>query len=126
MTNIANDEAAEERMVQYVLGELPRAEAEVFEAHLAADAALRGEVDRLRGALGLLAFASATEPPPQLRANVLRAARERASATRAPAVARPRGGSSGAGSRRRPPRRLRSRSATTPIACAPSSRSSAR
>jgi len=89
MTNTANDEAAEERMVQYVLGELPRAEAEAFEAHLAADAALRAEVDRLRGALGLLAFASATEPPPQLRANVLRAARERASATRAPAVARP-------------------------------------
>ena len=61
MTNTANDEAAKERMVQYVLGELPRAEAEAFEAHLAADAALRAEVDRLRGALGLLAFASVNE-----------------------------------------------------------------
>jgi anti-sigma-K factor RskA len=90
MSNTANhDEAAEERMVQYVLGELPRAEAEAFEAHLAADAALRAEVDRLRGAFGLLAFASATEPPPQLRANVLRAARDRASTARTPAVARP-------------------------------------
>ena len=90
MTNPANDDdAAEERMVQYVLGELPRAEAEAFEARLAGEAALRAEVDRLRGTLGLLAFASATEPPAQLRANVLRAARDRASAARAPAGVRP-------------------------------------
>jgi anti-sigma-K factor RskA len=90
MTNTANDDgAAPEPVVQYVLGELPRAEAEAFEARLAADAALRAEVDRLRSTLGLLAFASATEPPPQLRADVLRAARERASAARAPAAVRP-------------------------------------
>jgi anti-sigma-K factor RskA len=89
MTNTANDDGgADERMVQYVLGELERAEAEAFEARLAADAALRGEVDRLRSTLGLLAYASATEPPPQLRENVLRAARGRASVARAPAVVR--------------------------------------
>jgi anti-sigma-K factor RskA len=90
MTNTANDDgAAEERMVQYVLGELTRAEAEAFEAHLAGDAELRTEVDRLRSTLGLLAFASATAPPPQLRADVLRAARERAGSARAPAAVRP-------------------------------------
>jgi anti-sigma-K factor RskA len=84
MMNTANDDgAAEERMVQYVLGELPRAEAEAFEALLAADAELRAEVDRLRGTLDLLPYATATGPPPELRAKVLRAAQAPAKTARA-------------------------------------------
>jgi len=75
MTHPANGNGAdEERMVQYVLGELGLADAEAFEARMAADAALRAEVGRLRNTLDLLPYASATEPPPELRAKVLRAA----------------------------------------------------
>jgi anti-sigma factor RsiW len=68
----------EERMVQYVLGELPRGEAEAFERRLAANAALSSEVRRLRNTIELLPYASVTEPPPGLRAAVLRAAEKQA------------------------------------------------
>jgi len=78
MTHAANgDGGNEERMVQYVLGELSRVEAEEFEARMAADAALRAEVGRLQSTLDLLPYARATEPPPELRAKVLRAAQTR-------------------------------------------------
>ena len=75
MTQTANgDGGDDERIVQYVFGELPRAEAEAFEARMAADAALRAEVGRLRNTLDLMPYASASSPPPELRAKVLRAA----------------------------------------------------
>ena len=89
MTHAANgDDADDERMVQYVLGELPRAEAEAFETRMAADAALRAEVGRLRNTLDLLPYASATEPPPELRAKVLRAAQTPVPTARAARQAR--------------------------------------
>jgi anti-sigma-K factor RskA len=68
------EDDGEEIPVQYVLGELRRDEADAFERRLAADPALAAEVRRLRGALGMMAFAKVTEPPPELRARVLRAA----------------------------------------------------
>jgi anti-sigma-K factor RskA len=90
MTHPANGNGAdEERMVQYVFGELGRAEAEAFELRMAADAALQSEVRRLRNTLDLLPYASATEPPPELRAAVLRAAQMQETAPRAPIAARP-------------------------------------
>jgi anti-sigma-K factor RskA len=86
MTHPANGNGVgEEQMVQYVLGELSRADAEVFEARMAADAALRVEVRRLRDTLELLPYAHVTGPPPALRAAVLRAAEAQAKpARRAP------------------------------------------
>jgi anti-sigma-K factor RskA len=62
--------------VDYVLGELAGEEARAFEERLARDPDLAREVERLRGALGLLPYAKATEPPAHLRAAVLRAADE--------------------------------------------------
>jgi anti-sigma-K factor RskA len=89
MTHAANGNGAdEELMVQYVLGELPRAEAEAFEARMAADAALQADVRRLRNTLDLLPYGSVTEPPPALRETVLRAARTQATPARVPAPAR--------------------------------------
>jgi anti-sigma-K factor RskA len=58
----------------YVLGELRPDQAAAFERRLGADPELADEVRRLRQALGALPFASATEPPPALRARVLAAA----------------------------------------------------
>jgi anti-sigma-K factor RskA len=88
MTHAVNgDGGDEELMVQYVFGELPRAEAKAFEARMAADAALRAEVGRLRNTLDLLPYASATAPPPELRAKVLRAAQAPAKPVRAVSTA---------------------------------------
>ena len=85
MTHAANGDGADhERIVQYVLGELSRAEAQAFEARMAGDAALRTEVGRLRNTLDLLPYATATEPPPELRAKVLRAAQTPMRAERTP------------------------------------------
>jgi anti-sigma-K factor RskA len=87
MTPTANGNGKDpERAVDYVLGHLERADADAFEARLAADCALRTEVERLRSALELLPYASATEPPPALRSRVLRAAQ--AESTRTPSTAR--------------------------------------
>jgi len=84
MTHAANgDGTDDDRIFQYVLGELSRAEAEAFEARMAGDAALRAEVGHLRNTLDLLPYASSTEPPPDLRAKVLRAAQAPVRATRA-------------------------------------------
>jgi anti-sigma-K factor RskA len=86
MTHAANGNGSDEDViVQYVLGELPRAEVEALEARMAADAALAADVRRLRHAFDLLPYASDTEPPAALRAAVLRAA----AASRAPARTRP-------------------------------------
>ncbi len=74
MTHAPNGSGAdEERMVQYVLGELPRDEAEAFEARMVADVALQAGVHRLANTLELLPYGNVTEPPPELRAAVLRA-----------------------------------------------------
>ncbi len=90
MTHAPNGKGAdEERMVHYVLGELPRDEAEAFEARMVADAALRAGVRRFANTLELLPYGVVTEPPPELRAAVLRAAQTQATAARAPVRARP-------------------------------------
>jgi anti-sigma-K factor RskA len=68
----------EELMVDYVLGELPRAEAEAFERTIATDAALAAEVQRLRNTLDLMPYAAVSEPPPALRGAVLQAAERQA------------------------------------------------
>ena len=89
MTDAPNGNGADEDvMVQYVLGELPRGEAEAFESRIVADAALEAGVRRLRNTLELLPYASATEPPPELRASVLRAAQTQVTPARAPVRAR--------------------------------------
>ena len=77
---------AEELAVDYVLGELPPEEAAAFERRVADDPELAREVRRLRATLGLVPFATVTEPPAGLRGRVLAAAAERvrAPATRAP------------------------------------------
>lgn len=75
MTHMANGNGKDpERAVDYVLGHLDRPDTDAFEARLAADRSLRTEVQRLRSALELLPYASATEPPPALRSRLLRAA----------------------------------------------------
>jgi anti-sigma-K factor RskA len=74
MTTPDRDPAAE-RILDYVLGQLPAEERHAVERDVAADPALADEVRRLRGALGLLPYASATDPPPALRARVLAAVR---------------------------------------------------
>ena len=66
--------------VEYVLGELSREDATTFERRLAGDPELAEEVRRLRATLGLLPFATVTEPPPHLRARVLAAGRASAPA----------------------------------------------
>ena len=71
--------------VEYVLGELSPEDAATFERRVAADPTLAEEVRRLRATLGLLPFATVTDPPAHLRARVLAAG-----AGRAPARATPR------------------------------------
>ncbi|TMB22612.1 MAG: hypothetical protein E6J59_03480 [Deltaproteobacteria bacterium] len=66
--------------VDYVLGELSHEDAATFERRLAGDPELAEEVRRLRATLGLLPFATVTEPPPHLRARVLAAGRASAPA----------------------------------------------
>ena len=66
--------------VDYVLGELSHEDAATFERRLAGDPKLAEEVRRLRATLGLLPFATVTEPPPHLRARVLAAGRASAPA----------------------------------------------
>lgn len=79
----------EELMVEYVLGELPRADAEAFERSMASDAALAAEVQRLRNTLDLMPFAAVTEPPPELRGKVLQAAERQSRSVPAAKPARP-------------------------------------
>ena len=69
-----DDVDLQDQAVQYVLGELPAAEARALEARMTSDEELAVEVRRLRATLGLLPFASVAEPPPALRAQVLEAA----------------------------------------------------
>ena len=89
-----DDVDLQDQAVQYVLGELPAAEARALEARMTADEELAVEVRRLRATLGLLPFATVAEPPPALRAQVLEAAaaqhRAAAGTTATPAAKRPR------------------------------------
>jgi anti-sigma-K factor RskA len=92
MTDLPHGNGADDEvMVQYVLGELSPAEAEAFEARMAADAALGDEVRQLRNTLELMPYATVTEPPPALRDAVLEAAQAQVRAKPAPprAPARP-------------------------------------
>lgn len=75
MTSPRDLEALKELAVQYLLGGLGRAETAAFERQLAEDPELAAEVSSLRKTLHLLSYATVTDPPPQLRWNVLRAAR---------------------------------------------------
>ncbi|MGH8566716.1 MAG: anti-sigma factor domain-containing protein [Gammaproteobacteria bacterium] len=76
--------AREDLMTRYVLGDLGPSEAEEFERLLAAHPEWAGEVGRLRRALDLMPYATATPPPPHLRARVLHAAQ----AARRPEIVR--------------------------------------
>jgi anti-sigma-K factor RskA len=71
---MALDDGQEELAVQYVLGELPAADARAFERRLQADDELAAEVRRLRDTLGLLPYAAVAEPPPELRGQIVAAA----------------------------------------------------
>jgi anti-sigma-K factor RskA len=90
MTHPTNDNRDhDELLVQYVLGELPRAQAEALERRIAAEPTLRDEVARLKNTLDLMAYASVTEPPPALREAVLKAAQAQpAAAARVPVPTR--------------------------------------
>ena len=70
-------EASEDELVQYVLGELRRDEAQALERRLDEDEALAAEVWRLRQVLDLMPYASITEPPPALRDRILSTAAAR-------------------------------------------------
>ena len=89
-----DDVDLQDQAVQYVLGELPAAEARALETRMTSDLELASEVRRLRATLGLLPFATVAEPPPALRAQVLEAAvaqhRAAAGISAVPAAKRPR------------------------------------
>jgi anti-sigma-K factor RskA len=72
-----DDTALQDQAVQYVLGELPAPEARALERRMTSDTALADEVRRLQRTLGALPFAVAAEPPPDLRAKIVRAAEAR-------------------------------------------------
>ena len=69
-----DDADQQDQQVQYVLGELPAAEARALERRMATDAALAAEVRRLRDTLGLLPYATVADPPPALRDRIMDAA----------------------------------------------------
>jgi anti-sigma-K factor RskA len=79
-------EVSEERLVDYVLGELRRDEAEELERVMTADVDLAAEVGRLRAVLDLVPYSAMADPPPELRHRVLDAAAARARSRAAPAV----------------------------------------
>jgi len=81
-----DDVDLQDQAVQYVLGELPAAEARALETRMTTDLELATEVRRLRATLGLLPFATTAEPPPALRAQVLEAAVAQHRAAAAPVV----------------------------------------
>ena len=105
-------DVSEDQLVQYVLGELRRDEAQALERRLDADSELAAEVSRLRQVLDLMPYASMAEPPPALRDRILGAA----TARRAPAARHlaPPAASCGADLRRPRPPPWPWRSASTP------------
>jgi anti-sigma-K factor RskA len=80
-------DVSEDRLVEYVLGELRRDDAQALEHLIRDDADLAAEVRRLRQVFDLLPYATLTEPPPELRTRVLDAAAARAKQPAAPVVA---------------------------------------
>ncbi len=80
-------DVSEERLVEYVLGELRRDEAQALERLMQGDVQLASEVRRLRQVFDLLPYASVVEPPPELRARVLEAAAARTAQATASAPA---------------------------------------
>ena len=122
-------DVSEDRLVEYVLGELRRDEAQALEGLMQADTQLAAEVRRLRQVFELMPYATLAEPPVDLRARILDAAVARAQPVAKDAAARrraPRAVSSGAASWRRRPPCSRSRSDSTRGARARSWRCSAR
>src|SRR6185369_14155833 len=89
-----DDVDLQDQAVQYVLGELPAADARALEARMTSDAELAVEVRRLRATLGLLPYATATEPTPgrvaAARAERRQVVRRRRRRCRRPGRARPR------------------------------------
>jgi anti-sigma-K factor RskA len=80
-------DVSEDRLVEYVLGELRRDEALALERLMETDVQLAAEVRRLRQVFDLLPYATLADPPPELRARVLDAAVTRARSQPAPAPA---------------------------------------
>lgn len=80
-------DVSEERLVEYILGELRRDEAQALERLMRTDVQLAAEVRRLKTVFDLLPYASLAEPPPELRARVLGAAADRVQQRQAPAPA---------------------------------------
>jgi hypothetical protein len=70
-------DVSEDRLVEYVLGELRRDDAEALERLMQTDAQLAAEVRRLRQVFDLLPYASLEEPPAELRGRILDAAAAR-------------------------------------------------
>ena len=81
-------DVSEDVLVQYVLGELRRDEAQELERRLGDDSALAAEVGRLRQVLDLMPYASIAEPPPALRGRILDAATTRRARTAQPRAPR--------------------------------------
>ena len=70
-----DDVDLQDQVVQYVLGELPAADARALEARMTSDEELAVEVRRLRATLGLLPFSTVAEPPPDRRSPSLASSR---------------------------------------------------
>ncbi len=83
-------DVSEDRLVEYVLGELRRDEAQALEQLMRGDAQLAAEVRRLRQVFDLMPYAALADPPPELRARVLDAAAARTRQTTTPAAPAPR------------------------------------
>jgi hypothetical protein len=66
------------RLVDYLYGELSEEEANAFERNLESDPALSAELSGLEGALGVLRSAGDVEPPPHLDSLILATARKTA------------------------------------------------
>ncbi len=75
-------DVSEDRLVEYVLGELRRDDAQALERLMRTDAELAAEVRRLRQVFDLLPYATLEEPPADLRARILDAAAARAQSAR--------------------------------------------
>src|SRR5262249_57108892 len=75
-------DVSEDRLVEYVLGELRRDDAQALERLMRTDAELAAEVPRVRQAFDLLPYPPPGEPPADRRARSLAAAAGRAQSAR--------------------------------------------
>ena len=85
-------DVSEDRLVEYVLGELRRDDAQALEGLMRTDPELAAEVRRLRQVFDLLPYATLEEPPVDLRDRILDAAAARAQSAKtdtAPPKVRP-------------------------------------